>query len=421
MMRNILISLIVLMLVQSTAHAAQTTITPSISARTTYTSNVNRVPDDRDPQDDLITTISPGVSLSVLGKNSDLTAAYVASRVFYKESTDNTFWRHRFSLSGNSQLTKNSNFNIGGSYLRTEDPADTDDVDFTDTGGRFLREIYTADAGISYQFAKRGTISLGAGFGENQYENPNSEDSRNYRASLGVSYGFLSQWTASLDLGYRYGEFEVTDNFDNFTGSVSLAYQINKRMSAYVTYQLTSYLSELDDNRDDADRVHDISAGFDYSIATDMNFNAQVGYFVRKLPDQDDESDTYANLSFTKSYKQGSISVSGGSGYDYTYFRAENLGFNYFYFANLRGNYSFSQRLSGNAYLGYRRNEYDRDNDTRDNYIAGCGISYQLLRWLSLGAGYDVRFYKPEEDSEEYTDQRVFISLTASKDYLIWH
>lgn len=419
-MKRPLTLLIWLLLIPAAAHAMRTTITPSISVRTTYTDNVDRVSDEQDPEHDFITSVSPAIALTAEHRTYGVSLAYSPSRVYYERTRDDQFWRHQGTLNGWSTPTKHTRLTLSGSYLQSEDAADLDNQDYTDTRVSGKYQDYSANAGFSYQFAEYSNLNLGAGAGGREYEDPSEEDSRNYRGSMGLKYGFNHQWSTNLNAGYSRGEFDgETDDFDNLSGSIGLAYQINKRMSANVTYALTSYLSDLVEDEND-DRVHDISAGFHYSVEEDMDLSINAGYFLRQSPDEDDESGFNGGIDFTKQFPRGTLGLSVGSGYDYTYFQAENLGFNTYYDAGIDASYDFTRRFSGSVRGSFRRSEYDQDNETIDNYTAGCALSYQLLEWLYCGAGYDVRVYKPEEDLEQYTDNRIYLSLTASKDFWIW-
>ena len=418
-MKKTLIFLCLLILIPATAQSIQTTVTPGISVRTTYTDNVDRVSDEQDPEYDFITTISPFISLTAEDRAYGATVGYSPTRVYYARTRDNQLWRHRFNLDAWSQFTRRLRFTIGGSYLQTEDPAAEQDDDFTVRQGRNKYYNYSAYTGLDYQFGPRDRIGLGFDYRRTENDDPTYQDSQYYRPSLDFSYWFTPQWGVELSGYFQRGEFDATeevtssDDFDRFFGAARIVHQFNRRISGNVQYAMNRVLY---DGETEDERIHDISAGFDYQIGPDMDLAVQLGYSVVERPGLDNESGLSSDINFNKTYQSGSIGLNVSSGYDYNYFGAQNLGLNYYVGGGITADYALSRRLSVDAYARYRYIEYidqiPQRND--DRFIAGCGLSFQLLQWLSAGAGYSYSTVESNIETNNYVENRVYISLTAS-------
>ncbi|MDY6909035.1 MAG: outer membrane beta-barrel protein, partial [Thermodesulfobacteriota bacterium] len=110
-----------------------------------------------------------------------------------------------------------------------------------------------------------------------------------------------------------------------------------------------------------------------------------------------------------------SVRLSGGTGYDETYFGAENLGFTYYYQAQLSGAYAFSKRMDGTASLDLRRDEYlNEDPERKDNTATfGSSLSYVLRPWLLMNLHYTYRNLDSNLDEEDYDENRVMLSFTV--------
>jgi hypothetical protein len=203
------------------------------------------------------------------------------------------------------------------------------------------------------------------------------------------------------------------DDFDRWFGSARIVRQFNRHLSGNVQYTMSRVLY---DKETESERIHDISTGFDYQIEQDKRLAVQLGYSVVERPGQDNDTGLSGDIDFTKVFQHGSLGLNASSGYDYDYFGAQNLGLNFYVGGGITADYELSQRLSVEGYVNYRHTEYKdlipQRND--DQLIAGCDLSYQLLRWLYAGAGYSYSTVESNEAANDYVDNRVYISLTAS-------
>ncbi|MBW2002200.1 MAG: outer membrane beta-barrel protein, partial [Deltaproteobacteria bacterium] len=78
--------------------------------------------------------------------------------------------------------------------------------------------------------------------------------------------------------------------------------------------------------------------------------------------------------------------------------------------------YLFMQDLNGYAGGSYRQ---DRDSADREwkTWRANCGLRFMFMRWFSLSLDYSYAQRDDDIDAEDYTDNRVMLTLSASKLY----
>jgi hypothetical protein len=461
-----------IVLLPTAAFSMQTMLTPSVSVKTEYTDNVDR--DSEDPEHDFITSISPALSLDLLGKSAGMSASYSTSKVYYsRKPQEDDYWRHQFKVNAYSQLTKHTNFTIDGSYLQSQDEADTEnpfdsiETDYTRRKGNYEYRTYTANTGLDYQFGEKDSLGLGVGIGGTENEDPTLNDSFYYRPSVDFSYWVTSQWGMELSGFYKRGIFDTSDevasvsdedDFEDYSGYIKFIRSFNRQLDGNVKYTFTKTIRTVREDENEEKRSHDVSIGYDYALdentsygvsvgATlveetgeedetglsasfdfskdfqpDMSFSVLAGYSIVEKSGRDGETGLYGSLNFSKRFERGDIGINASSGYEYNYFGAEDLGLTYYVGGGLTGGYDLTRRLSANAYADYRYSKYlDQTPERKDHrYLAGCNLSYQLLKWLYANAGYTFSTTESSDDENDYMENRVYVSLTATKGFLIW-
>ncbi|MCW9098129.1 MAG: hypothetical protein OQJ93_12160, partial [Ignavibacteriaceae bacterium] len=115
-------------LTTSISFGYKATFTPRLSVQEEYTDNVLLSEKDSAIQDDYITTISPGFTAELMGKNGDATISYNPSYAFYDQFDEFNGWRHEANLSGMYMIAKNTRFNVRDRFSYTEDPLIYDNI-----------------------------------------------------------------------------------------------------------------------------------------------------------------------------------------------------------------------------------------------------------------------------------------------------
>ena len=388
-------------------HAAME-ITPRVSAGAEYTDNVRLTPENTDT--DIITTVTPGITLEVSGKPAGLTLDYDPSYVSYADGTYEDYWRHLASGLVWWQPVKSTRVELSDTYLKTEDPISDDDLTVRRTRNPYTRN--TAAARVDHQFGGDNRAYVDGQYILLENQDPSIEDSDVFIGSAGVAHWFNDRWGVDVNGGYSRAEYEVSEDFSAVVGGLQLNHRFNRHFTGYVGYAHTYF--DYDDDGDDF-QIYDGAIGFDYAINKSMDLGMSVHYFVRDFEDSQDQSETPVNINFSKRFRHGSISLDGEGGYNYTTTSAENLGYYIFYQAGLSADYDFTRRLTGdvNALYAYRDYKDTLPERKDDVFRAGCGLSFQLLQWLSMRAGYLYRVLDSTDEVNNYRENRVSLLFTV--------
>lgn len=408
-----LIAISILFVVASHADAYQSTFTPSLSISEEYTDNVFLT--ENNEEYDYITSISPGFTFQIFEKRYGASLSYNPSYVHYDRFRENNTWRQNASFSGWSDLSKHTKLTINDTFVRTEDPVSEEDA----TVRRNREPYYTNSTSVSldHKFSERDSIGLGYLYSFLENKDPDIEDNERHSPSITYSHKFNPYLSLDTSVSYIRGDFEVSDNFDNWNGSITLANKFTKYLSGSIRYSHT--IMDYRGNTEDY-KVYDPSIGISYTIAENTFLSLNAGYFIQDRENSDDESglSLNGNLGKTWEFKRGSINATGSSGYEESYFGSENLGFNRYYGVKTSANYRLTKSLTGNITGSFRRNKYINQDDNRTDRLknAGIGLTFNpiTIRWLNLSLNYSYRTVDSTQKENEYDENRVILSITLS-------
>ena len=419
----VLIAICTFFLTASISFGYTATFLPQISVQGEYTDNVLLSAKDSAIQDDYITTISPGFTAELIGKKGDAKISYDASYALYNEFDEFNGWRHRARLNGFYEMTKHTRLDVRDIFLYTEDPIRYDDLaqvrteDPTipiDTSERRTRRIYTrnyASVGLNHQFGEYHSFRLGFSHGLLSNDDPVYEDKQNYTPSVGLTYWFGPQWGFEVNGSYTRGEFEVSDNVDEYQGSVSLLKRFGKNFIGHIRY---SYDAVKYDGESGDDKTHIPTIGFKYDIEKDISLIADAGYYYTDSELRENTSSAIGNLRLIKLFEHGKLNLAVLGGYDYNLYGAETNGYGEYYEASISLSHRLAKHLNGNIFGSYRDTTYKDQADREDKRpTVGLGLTWQALEWMSVGLNYRFRSVNSTIDANDYDENRVSVKITV--------
>jgi len=420
--RIILAAICTFFLFTSISFGYKATFTPRISVKGQYDDNIFLTQNENLKEDDFITTISPGFTAEILGKNNGANISYDASCAMYDKWDEFDGWRHRANFSGWSQLTKNTGLKIRDKFLYTEDPIRDDNIaeirtedpeipiDSTTIKTRRIYYQNLAGVGLNHQFGKyNSSFKIGYKYWFREEDDPAYEDKKIHTPSAGVTYWFSPQWGFDVNGNYEHVEYEFSDDVDLFSGSVSFLKRFGKHFTGFVRYsqRVANYEGETED-----DITYIPSIGFKYDIEKDITLIADVGYFYNDYEIRESESGVSGDIRLIKKFERGKLNFAALGGSDYSLYDSDNLGFSVFYEASVSGTYQFAKHLGGNIFGSYRNTDYI-DADRKDKRpTVGCGLSWKALEWMNLGLDYRFRKVDSTRDVNDYDDNRVSVTIT---------
>ncbi|GAB6905482.1 hypothetical protein JCM12296A_13170 [Desulfosarcina cetonica] len=391
--------------------SAEINIIPHLSTGVEHTDNLYLDPDNE--VSDTITTISPGVTVELSGRTAALAVSYDPSYTMYDKRKDSDYWAHAAGMTGWWQSTRHLRWEASHNYLRTEDPVSEEDL--TIRRSRSLHTRNTTGVRMDYQFGADNTLYADGSYSSLNNDDPASVDSKEYGGGAGVTYWFDVRW--GMDVGAEYTEATYEDGLDDYheiLGRVRGNHRFNSHFTGFIEYQYTLHEAKEETAVDYT--IQDGAVGFDYAIGPTMDLSVGFHYTYLNVDGGDNKSFTPVNVSLTKQFQRGSISLTGEGGYDYTTLTAENLGTYEYYDVGLSGDYAFTRRLSGDirGTYGYRNYLDTEPSRKEDIYRADCGLSYQLWQWLSMRAGYTYNTVNSDIDTDDYVENRFSLMLTLS-------
>ena len=398
------------------------TLNPRLSVANQYTDNVLLTPNNDLKKDDFITTVSLGFTGELVGKKGNAKISYDPSYAFYNRFDEFNSWRHNATLSGVYRIGKNTRFNVGDHFRYTEDPIIYDNIAVIrteepnapiDTTARRTRRAYTtnyASANLQNRFGKYDSFRLGYSHSLLSNDDPEYQDEQNHNASAGLTHWFGPKWGFDVSGQYTRAEYEVSDNINEYQGSLSLLKRFGKHFIGYIRY---SHVVVNYDSKSGNDTTYIPSIGIKYDIEKDISLIADVGYFYTDSDFRDNTSNAAGDLRLIKRFEHGQLNLAVLGGYDYNLYGAETLGYGVYYEASASLTYQLAKHVRGNIFGSYRDTKYKDASDREDKRpTIGLGLNWQALQWMNLGLNYQFQSIDSTIDANDYDDNRVSVVIT---------
>ena len=400
----------------------------------TYDDNIDL--DKNHKKSDWITTVGPGVTLSVETEKTKAQLDYDVYYSFYARHPDDNSLSHALSLTGFKGIPVAEHFtlDLDENLTISEDP-----IQANTTSVQRSRETYysnTAGGRLNYLFGPQD--SLYVGFKHTYYDSTDSsvQGGYGYGPTAGMSYWFTVRQGISLDFSLWNGRFDHTedtegsDDFDEYRGSATYTYRFDPRTTANLSYTYDRFdyqnpgpgvvqLSGNGQNSENVNRqdyvVHSGSLGLSHDFTEHFSASISGGWWYQVREDGSNAQGPNGSVSLTQKLEKGSLNLSAATGYNQQFFQAENLGLSQYSRVTASLSYQLRERLTGTLAAFYDREKYKETVPTRtdDTWGASAGLSYLVYTWLSAGLDYSYRQMDSTLANEEYTDNRVTFTLTA--------
>ena len=418
-------AILLLIALSGSSAAAAVTFYPRLSVETSYTDNVDLVPDNE--EHDFITTISPGFDLGLTGRKHESTLSYTPSWALYSRFSEYNEMRHNASLAAMQEITRSTRIELSNDYVYTEDPAyDTEDpISEVDTTVRRDREPYqsnSTDASLIHQFGPEDSIELGYRYYFLKNDDPRYEDSDNQEPRLRITYWpVANRYGIETEVSYTDRSFDDSEDYDDTFSRMRLIHRVSRHLDVYLEYaqEWTNY---VDDGVDYT--VYNPLAGFTWAASANFSLNASLGYFIQEDDNDEEESGLSGSLEGIYSWRdRHTLSILADYGYDQSDSGAETLGFTEYYGVTASLDYQLGRRLFSSFRLAYERNSYTEVEPERDDDIwrANASLTYQALPWMGVEVGYAFRDLSSDVEINDYTENRAFfrVSLSPRRPYYL--
>jgi len=419
----LILSLIAILLFPSLA-SAKWSLTPRIYVEGQYDDNIFLT--ETNEQDDIITTISPGVNLSYEAPTGEINLDYEYRRSFYDDFPDLDFSSHRGRAEARKDFAPWFGAGIREIFIRSQEPLEFTGVEEFErpsirTGrNRYTRNIVEPEA--TFRFGENRSIRFG--YRNNILRNKAKDIADQDENAANALLIFRFNIHNGIEVFYEHIDQEYRDtvppsanrDFDGDEIQGRYTHYVNPRISAFAEHRY--YQRNFD--RQSAGFVdyvvHNPSGGLIWEFYENMRFSAQGGYAIRDAEGRKDEGAFSGRGDLSASYQRLTLSLYGEGGFDEDFLSAESLGFNEFWRAGVAGRYQFLERLWGGGFFFIERNRFV-DLDRGDKLWSARGnLNYQLLRWLFLSFDYEHNVRDSNIPLESFRDNRYFGRITAQYD-----
>jgi hypothetical protein len=313
-------------------------------------------------------------------------------------------------------------FDLADRFYKSEEPIEYDE---TIQGVRGTREPYwrnTVDAGLEIAFGPQNTFTLAYDQSYLKNEDPTVDDGRLQTPSAGLVYWFNTKNGVELNYGYTKADYwrdddagVIRDDYDGDVSGIRYIHQYHPETSIFVSYDFTT--RDFDGPTEDYD-VHEGTIGLDHSFSPQTSLSLSGGYFKQDKEQSENEEDgPVFDALLTKRFEHGSFTIGGTGGWYQPELDTEKTGFTKYNSGTARFEYQLVEPLSFFIGGSYR---VDKEEDTSREWSTlrgDTGIVWTFLQHFSLELNYRYADRDDDWDTEDYTSNRIMLTLSASKLY----
>ncbi len=351
-------------------------------------------------------------NVSLDGKFTPTQFTGINAHLAYTSNTDNNAgetWQNIASISGNTQISKNTAVNYSESYSRNFDQQER-------TGNFREHDTNRTLAGITHQFGENDRIGTSFLYSFDKSPTSDADEHKKYKPSAFITYWVTPLNGLDSNLSYESTDFDTSSNdIKTYSGHIRYLRKFSKQFDGYLKYR-HSY-----SQRDTGDHtIYHPSVGFDWDVTKDSGISLGIGALFHEWENTNkDSTDPFLDIDAYKIFnfsRRGSLSITGSSGYTEAADTAASLGYSTFYQAGAQLNYQIEKHISSNVFGSYRLTDYKETAiDRKDNRLSlGCGLSWLALKWLQFKLSYTYTDFASSGGTlqrGDYKENRAFLSV----------
>ena len=399
------------------------TFTPRISVSETYDDNIDLDPEDE--ESDWITVLSPGFLLELDSQKTQLDLDYEFGLSYYLQDSSRDTIRHQGRLSWDQQLAQYLSLNVTNTFTRSEDPVREEDGRVTDISSeREVEYRNTGEANLTWQFGPQDTLSLGYRNHLLDSRSDDTEDSRANEGFLNLDTWFVQQFGIGLTSSFGRWQFQQpsgftdfpTEDFRRYQAGLTVNYRWRPSRLIYGRYDVVyqDFGGTTPGAYDDDYVVHQPTLGLNLDFGPNSGFAVEFGYFRRDIKNADTEEGFVLDASFNTKGERASFNIQTISGYELDYGSSDNRGFSKYSDSSVNVDYQLTEDSRFFATARYRWQNYTDIDQTDHTYGGRAGFAFTFRQWFTLSFE-GVHLRRDSNDSaEEFTDNRVMLSIIAA-------
>ncbi len=406
---------------------AEWTVKPRVFAEPQYDDNVFLL--ERDVQDDLITTIGPGIHVAHEGPTDDLNLDYQFKHAFFRDDNDLDYSAHRGQLDARKDFSPWFGIGLREFFIRSEDPVElTGLITFERPSFRkgrrfpYTRNIVQPNAVFRFGEGRFIRFQYTYNLLRNEDEGFADQDSHLFAGIVGYRFTVRN----AVEISFRHADWDYGETIppepsrDGYGEEVRgrYTYSIDPITDVFAEYRFRRRIFNEESQGFFDFAIQDPRVGVSYDILKNLSVSASAGYAFRTAKDRDDEGTFSGGLDITGNYRRLALDVYGETGMDEDFVSAEVLGFYEFWRTGLRLIYPFLEKLLGEGYFYFERDDF-QDIARNDRILSGrASLTYELLRWLFFSVDYQHLERSSSEFLQSFKENRYFGRITVEYDLL---
>ena len=410
---------VLVVVVTTSAQGAESVLDLGVSVKQDYDSNIYRAYQSEEAE--WATVVAPSFKITTAGQQASFLVNYSPLFV-YNHRTDQDRLDHSFFGRLDKRFGEGLTSFVSDTFLRAEDPYNDEDagIELSDERGRNRYWSNSASVGLIYEYARQSFLNFYYKHHVLDNESGVLDDYTKSSPSLSFSYLFGQHWLAQADYKLTEGDFDQADDLQTEAVDLFLSYRHSPSAKSFCHYGYsnTDYYGVSVDN----DR-HNLSFGFDRKFSSKLDFKVEAGGARLSRDNLGDNDSIYYSFSLNNQFQQGTVLVSSNGGMEDRNFTGTGAqGVSRYWVANLGVNYNLFKDMLASINCSYRDDEYlDRqpveDEQFRQLELA---LSYSFSRWYQVSLRYIFASKDANDVVNTYDDNRLFLAVSAKKDFLKW-
>jgi hypothetical protein len=209
-------------------------------------------------------------------------------------------------------------------------------------------------------------------------------------ASNTVSAGYQFSYSNTTDDSSNTSTTTTSGSTTGHTTGNTIFGSFSRQLSQYSTGGVSSSYTWL--SGDNA-RIWNVSLFSTYGLPTGLSLSSSLGYSIVSSDSQKDSSGVTTNSFLSYRFVRAAISLGAFQDFRQTNVQGENFGI--VQTTGFTGNFSYTITpfISTNAFATYTTNDFtgignSSSTPSSNTFTTGAGLSWQLLRWLTMSLQY---------------------------------
>jgi len=407
----------------------------------TYDTNVNITP--RDKKHDFITNVSLGLRFSTLPRSEKtgefqlpsttgetrygIDLAFLSGYVFYGKHTSDNYLSLSEKLDAWYTWDKKLTFRVRDYLIRSQEPLEQNFSAVALPGQVLLgsqrgRPIYirnVAQPSLEYRFGRDDILSID--YLNNVYRNQEDsiyEDSTENYVNPRITYWFNIRHGVSLEYALDLGNFQRSADMRGNLGRGRYTYRFNPNTLIFgeYTFQRRDFEKQVSIQTFIQTLNYDIHApaiGFEHAFSPTLSLRAKVGCFWQIVPKGSNEEGPLYDIVITQRAQKTTYTLGFQGGYTEDYFTAQNLGFAKYHQVIGTITHQLTQEAVLNFSGRFQRPKYT-SGEFDNIWGVGTGVSYRILRWMTLALDFSYAENHSNKESNNYDDFKGIFRIMAT-------